>query len=831
MQKIFLLLFLISLSSYAQNFTVSGYMEDDETGEKLIGATVFIPSETAGTLSNTYGFYSVTLPKGTYEFQFTYIGYQPEIRTIDLSSDQTLNINLKPSLTLKEVEVVVNKVEKIQENTQMSKIDVPISQIKALPAFLGEVDIMKAIQLLPGVQSGSEGGSGIYVRGGGPDQNLILLDGVPVYNASHLLGMFSVFNADAVKNVELIKGGFPARYGGRLSSVVNISMKEGNTKEIHGSGSISVISSKLTVEGPIIKDRTAFILSGRRSYIDLLTRPLIKKSGSYDNSGLNSNGNSYENSGNDSGGYYLQDFNAKINHKFSEKDRLYLSAYTGRDKGFAKSKYFSKETKPNGDIVNENSEDIDFSLGWGNFISTLRWNHQFSKKLFSNTSLIYSNYDFNVDIDYKDKYFNVYEEPELSLIDTFSYDDKNKLEYLSGIKDYGVKLDFDYIPKPNQYIKFGGNVTHHEFSPGVISIKEESTGEVLSDTSYTDGKVNATEAYLYIEDDIKLTPRLKANIGLHGSVFGVQDTAYWSVQPRLSMRYLISDDWSVKASYANMTQYLHLLTSSNISLPTDLWVPPTKQIGPQRSWQVALGTAYTISEGLEISAEGYYKEMKDLISYKEGNSFVLLSDSWENAVTVGDGKSYGAEVFLQKKTGRTTGWLGYTLSKTDRTFKEINNGNTYPYRYDRRHDISLALTHQINEKWDVGVVWVYGTGNAVSLPRSNYDAYNESDFQETTTYGDYYPFGNQGDITTFGEKNDYRMASYHRLDIAFNRKTKRKWGEGIWTFGAYNVYNRRNPFLILESTDYDFETNSSKQVYEQFSLFPILPNISYAFKF
>jgi len=462
----------------------------------------------------------------------------------------------------------------------------------------------------------------------------------------------------------------------------------------------------------------------------------------------------------------------------------------------------------------------------------LRWNHQFSQKLFSNTSLIYSNYDFDVDIDFKDKSFDVYEQPEIDRIDTFSYDDKNRLQYLSGIKDYGVKLDFDYIPKPNQYIKFGGNFTYHKFSPGVLSFKEETIDEVLSDTSFTDGNVNATEAYLYIEDDIKLTPKLKANIGLHGSIFNVQDTTYWSLQPRLSLRYLISDAWSVKASYANMTQYLHLLTSSNISLPTDLWVPPTKQIGPQRSWQAALGAAYTISEGLEISVEGYYKEMKDLISYKEGNSFVLLSGSWENAVTVGDGKSYGAEVFLQKKTGKTTGWLGYTLSKTDRTFREINNGNTYPYRYDRRHDISLALTHQINDKWDVGMVCVYGTGNAVSLPRANYDEYNEFEFEEMVNFNQFDPYsGNQGDITTYGEKNDYRMASYHRVDIAFNRKTKPKWGEGIWTFGAYNVYNRRNPFLILESTDYDYETQSSKQVYEQVSLFPILPNISYAFKF
>jgi len=774
------LLLLPCSASWAQKYTVSGFIKDAASGESLIGANVFDKNTQSGNSSNTYGFYSLTLPADSVTLIYSYVGYAPQKFTFYLDKDTTLNVELISNAVLDEIVVKANEGEAIQEITQMSSISVPISQIKSLPSFMGEVDVLKVLQLLPGVQSGSEGSSGMYVRGGGPDQNLILMDGVPVYNASHLFGFFSVFNPDAINNVELIKGGFPARYGGRLSSVIDISMKEGNMKEFKGEGSIGLISSKLTLEGPISKDKTSFIVSGRRTYIDLLARPLIKAS----------------TDGDETVGYYFYDLNAKINHKFSDKDRLYLSAYLGDDKGYS---FYRDDYDYQFDRTKYEEE---VGLRWGNITSALRWNHVYNPKLFSNLTLTYSRYRFNTKAEETSETIE-------------SNGDKNfyyyQWLYHSGINDLAAKIDYDFIPSSNHYIRFGASATYHTFSPGALNVKEN----VFVDTTLGAQKTYALEFASYIEDDFEVNRMLKINAGLHFSGFKVNGKLYTSLQPRLSTRLLLADDLSLKASYVKMTQYIHLLTNSGIGLPTDLWVPATDKIKPQQAHQLALGLAKTFKKTYEISLEGYYKTMDNLIAYKEGSSFVGIGTDWQNKVERGKGQSYGAELFIQKKEGKTTGWIGYTLSWTHREFDNLNFGKRFPYKYDRRHDLSVALVHHWKDHIDVSMSWVYGTGNAVTLPKASYQG-------STHSYGSYY-----GDeIYYYGDRNSFRMNDFHRLDLSIAFRKKKKWGERTWTFGVYNTYNRKNPFYL----DIGYDDHGNRK-FVQYSLFPIMPSVSYSFKF
>jgi outer membrane receptor for ferrienterochelin and colicin len=784
----FFLLFMCGFVQ-SQNYTISGYIEDASSGEKLIGANVYDKKTFKGSTSNVYGFYSLTLPKDSVELVVSFVGFQPQTFCLYLDKDLKQNVSLSSSIELKTVEIVASQSEAIQEKSQMSSIVVPMEQIKALPSLLGERDVLKILQLLPGVQSGGEGTSGLYVRGGGPDQNLILLDGVPVYNASHLFGFFSVFNPDALNHVELIKGGFPARYGGRLSSVIDIRMKEGNTKKFKGEGSVGLVASKLTLEGPIIKDKTSFIVSGRRTYIDILTQPIIRAA-------------SRANGTEATAGYYFYDMNAKINHKFSDNSRLFLSAYMGNDKFYARSKDSYLYDNIRHTVKNE------FGLGWGNLTTALRWNKIVTKKLFSNTTLTYSRYRFYADVGYSDKQEGV----NINQTESFNF------RYLSGIHDWAGKADFDYLPNPNHSVKFGIGNIYHTFTPGINTFRSSGDGSPV-DTTFGAQRIYAHEFSTYAEDDIKMGARLKANIGIHFSGFNVSDTTYFSLQPRVSSRYLISESWSAKASYATMTQYLHLLTNASIGLPTDLWLPVTRRVIPQQSEQYATGLAYTYKNDYEISLEGYYKKMKNLIEYKDGASFFDSNTDWQDKIEVGKGWSYGAEVFVQRKVGKTTGWIGYTLSWTNRQFENLNFGKVFPYRYDRRHDIGIAITHKMNDKVDFGIVWVYGTGNAVTLPTERYianDLYN------------YYLPGNgyYNTIENFDSRNGFRMPSYHRLDVSVNFKKEKKWGEAEWSLGLYNAYSRRNPFYLYIGTD-DFGNRKLKQV----SLFPIIPFISYNFKF
>ncbi|MEO0330884.1 MAG: TonB-dependent receptor plug domain-containing protein, partial [Bacteroidota bacterium] len=725
------------------------------------------------------------LPKDSVNLVYSYVGYQPQAARLLLTQDTVINIELSESARLDEIVISAAEADKIQEVTQMSSISVPVEQIKSLPAFLGEVDVLKTLQLLPGVQSGNEGTSGIYVRGGGPDQNLILLDGVPVYNASHLFGFFSVFNADAINNVQLIKGGFPARYGGRLSSVIDISMKEGNMKEFHGEGSLGIIAGKLTLEGPIVKDKTSFIISGRRTWIDVLARPLIRS----------------QTDGEETVGYYFYDLNAKVNHKFSDRDRLYLSAYLGDDRFYARYQY---EDITNG--VQLEDED-EAGLQWGNITSALRWNHMFTPKLFSNTTLTYSRYRFDINNEYRYEYLNNSGNGVLV--------DQGLARYLSGIEDFAAKIDFDYIPSPQHYVRFGVSAIRHRFRPGALNVRynDEVSDETL-DTTLGSQETDAVEFAAYAEDDLELGHRLKFNIGLHFSGFRVNDEFYTSIQPRIAGRYLLNEQLSLKASYVQMAQFIHLLTNSGIGLPTDLWVPATDQVRPQTAQQWALGGAYNWQSGYEISLEGYYKDMRNLIEYREGANFIDVNEDWQNKVAVGDGRSYGAELLIQKKQGRTTGWLGYTLSWTDRQFDELNFGERFPYKYDRRHDLGVAVVHQWRERVDLSATWVFGSGNAITLPTAIYSGRGNSFFG--------------GSIYHYGERNGYRMRAFHRLDASITFRKKTRWGERAWVLGVYNAYSRRNPFYLY--LDESAEPNREGQ-FRQVSLFPIIPSISYRFNF
>ena len=804
------ILTLFITNVFGQNkHTISGYITDKNNGESIVGVNIYCKKLNLGVTSNTYGFYSLTLPEGAYDISYSFIGYKTENKNFNLNNSVRYDIEFQLS-SININEVVVTAEKNIVEKTQTSMIDIPIEQIKTIPALLGEVDVLKAIQLLPGVQS-SEGSSGFYVRGGGPDQNLILLDGVPVYNASHIGGLFSVFNADAIKTVRLTKGGFPARFGGRLSSVLQIDMKEGNMKEFRGDATIGIISSKLTLEGPIIKDKTSFIVAGRRTYADLFVKPFMPESTDLT--------------------LYFYDLNAKINHKISKNDRIYLSAYMGND-AFGVDYDGSQDGGQGGKGPSEDGTLI-FGLGYGNITSTLRWNHLFSDKLFSNTTLTYSRYSFHTDFG-------------LSSTQSTTFGDENfniDYGYLSGIEDLGGRIDFDYAPNPNHDIKFGTSYTYHHFFPGESNLNfsiDFPTLDTLNQDVNIDtvinfsGNTNVHEMFFYFEDNVKITNRLKANIGLHvgyyslanntsttniGLMQKINNKTNYSFEPRVSARYLLSEDWSVKASYAKMQQNIHLLSNSSVGFPSDIWVPAIDSVPSQTSEQWAANVTTQLYNGqFELSLEGYYKTMSDLIAYKAGYSNLESDEAWENAVeTGGEGESYGAEIFLQKKKGKTTGWIGYTLSWTNRRFDNINFGKWYPYKFDRRHDFSLVISHKFNEKWDVGATWVYGTGNALTFPQGVYLGMPHNNHWDNGMSAEL--------VESYGSRNSTRLPEYHRLDFAVNKHSKKQKWESTWSLGAYNLYNRKNPWFAYLA----YEDN--QRVAKQVSLFPIIPSISYRIQF
>ncbi len=818
MQKTILsiLLFLFAKDFiYAQSsekFTISGYVREKSSGELLPGVSIYVKGKKIGTQTNNYGFYSMTLTQAeALTFVYSFIGYKAESKSIQLTKNQEVNVILIPEdRILEEVKVVADAPEnqRVSEQVQMSQISIPIQQIKEIPALLGEKDVLKVLQLMPGVQKGSEGNSGIYVRGGGPDQNLLILDDAPVYNASHLFGFFSVFNGDALKSVELTKGGFPARFGGRLSSVIEMQMKDGSRDKLHVEGGIGLLASRLVVEGPIDKKhKSSFLISGRRTYIDAIVRPFINKTDG-------------------DGGYYFYDLNAKLNYDFGQKDKLYLSGYFGKDVFFGLSK--SRDGLEN-----------EVGLNWGNKTATLRWNHLFNERLFANTSLILSDYLFKI----------YATDQSISGGKQLNFE----LSYSSRIQDIGFKTDFDFLPNPQHAIKAGIALTKHQFSPSAIVVKDDAVSTFRQEVE----TIDATEGGVYIEDTYRPTDNLKINAGFRLSTFKTNKVSYLNPEPRLAVALSLPNNLALKASYATMNQYIHLLSNSGASLPTDLWVPSTEKVPAQRSKQVAIGIAKDFTEkNLALTVEGFYKEMDNIIALKEGSSFLLLEDgpeavadekakgkTWDDQVTTGKGKSYGAEILLQRKVGKFTGWVGYTLSWIKHQFPELNFGEEFWARYDRRHDVSVVGIYHISPKTTLSGTWVYGTGNAITLNSATYSGgenvlgttptgviYNPDNFTKTPVFGGF--FSNTRQVPDYGSRNNFRAEAYHRLDVGIQfHKQMKKGHQRTWEISVYNLYGRRNPFFYNFTSTYNFKTQTTERALTRYSLFGIIPSVSYSFKF
>lgn len=777
-----------SLASNAQHkFTISGTVYEKGSEETLPGVVVVQLTDQSGTVTNAFGFYSITLPEGPVKLAYQFVGYATIVKEFELHANMIMDIRLENTAVLQEVEISAEMQERISEETRMSTIDIPIDQIKNIPALLGEKDVLKVIQLMPGVQKGSEGQTGFYVRGGGPDQNLIMLDDATVYNANHLFGFFSIFNGDALKSVELTKGGFPARYGGRLSSVLEMRMKDGNKEKLHGEAGIGLLSSRLTLEGPVKKGVSSFLVSGRRTYIDILAQPFIMAA-----------------SEGAMAGYFFYDFNAKYNHVIDSLNRIYVSGYFGKDKFYFRDR----------------RSDDQLSKGsflWGNATATARWNHIHNEKVFSNTSLIFTNYDLTI---------KVREEMDA--------DDYYELRYRSGIQDYSVKYDLDIIPNPNHYIRTGAIGIYHLFRPSAVVVK--SSG--IHDNIDREEKIPSLESAIYVEDDWGMTDRLKVNYGVRLSQYLAQKKTYFRPEPRIAARLMLAKDLSLKGSYAIMNQYVHLLSNTGANLPTDLWVPATERIGPQQSQQYALGLARDIPKhNLMVSLEGYYKTMDGVISYTEGASFLDVGAQnadddplkWQENVTTGKGKSYGAEVLIQRKRGKLNGWIGYTLSWTKLQFDELNFGREFFARYDRRHDISVVAIYTISERLTLSATWVYGTGQAITMPLATYTADRPyATFDNTgTSSGNVYGFYAAQD---YGEKNAFRMKAYHRMDVGLQWHKKLKRCEKTFELGFYNLYNRKNPFYYYIQSSYDSNTGNVSNKLMQMSLFPILPSFTWTYK-
>ena len=766
-------------TSPLKNVVISGFIEDAASSERLIGASVIDDTSRNGTITNTYGFFSFSSTSGDKAMTFSYIGYTPQSFTFNLTHDTAINIKLEAGSVLNTIEVNAKKQDRIENTVQMSRVTVPIEQIKRMPMLLGEADVLKSLQLLPGVKAGDEGTSGIYVRGGSPDQNLILLDGVPIYNAAHVGGIFSVFNADAIRNVTLTKGGFPARFGGRLSSVLEIDTKEGNKQSWHADGTIGLVSSKLLIEGPIVKDKFSVMLSARRTYLDLIISPFLNLS-----VGNKLNLNFY-------------DINAKLNYKINDKHNLFLSVYKGRD-NFGNSFDGSTNTS-----VSSSTSGFYF----GNLMSALRWNYKISNRLFVNTTASYTEYNFN--------YIN-------TNITNFNNNGGNSISrsgsiFSTLVKDWSLKTDFDYNLNAHHLIRFGAGSTFHTFIPNFTTILLDKKDSVFGNRSTA-----AIESDIYAEDDLHFG-RFRANIGLHASLFNVRSTNFSSLQPRLNASYTLNNGFALKASYAQMTQYLHLLTNDALGIPTDSWVPTIPSVDPEQSKQIALGIAKTISNDYELSIEGYYKSMTGLVAYKEGSGFLTRDSIWENKITQGKGTAYGLEVLLQKKEGRTTGWIGYTLAWNNRQFDQINNGEEFSYKYDRRHELNIVVSHQFTKSFAISANWNYATGNAITLPDQ---AYRNVQFDD---YGSSY----LNNTIIYSKRNAYRTRAIHRLDISFEFAKQRKHYLRKWSFGLYNAYNRGNPYYFDIKQDNQIVNGKLITTFQlqQNNLIPLLPFFSYNIKF
>lgn len=767
---LFLLFFSNSLNAQEKS-TISGTITDSSNGEELLGASIWISELSSGGITNEYGFYSLTIPNGSYTLSISYIGYETLIKEISLTESFRLNVNLQPeSTSLDEVVVTSERKDGNIKSPQMSATSLEIKEIALVPVVFGEQDVIKTIQLLPGIKS-SEGGGGFFVRGGSADQNLILLDEAPVYNASHLLGFFSVFNSDAIKDLTVYKGHIPAEFGGRASSVLDIQMNNGNNKKFNASGGIGLISSRLTIENPIVKDKGSFMISGRRTYLDLFLK--ASKDEDVRNSVL-----------------YFYDLNAKANYKFGEKDRVFISGYFGRDKFGA------------GDV---------FGFDWGNTTATIRWNHLFNDRLFSNTTALFSDYNYDVEI-------------------SGDEGENNGFNITSGIKDVSLKQDFKYFISPTNSLKFGLNGIYHSFIPGEI------TPDANSNINRSELQEKyAWEAAAYVSDDMEISEKLNFNFGLRYSWFAqvgpgdiytydedgdVETTetfddgkiveTYGGIEPRAGLTYLLNEESSVKASYGRNRQYLHLVSNSTSGTPIDIWIPSSNNVKPQIADQYALGYYRNFKENAyESSFEVYYKDMQNQVDYRTGAE-LIFNENVESQLLFGKGWSYGAEFYFKKNIGKLTGWLSYTWSKTEREFEGIDNGDPYPANWDRTHDLSLVGIYKLNPKWTLSASFVFQTGNAITYPVGKYQVDDEV-------------------INLYDTRNDNRLPDYHRMDLGATWQLKKtEKFESSLNFSVYNAYGRKNAFLI-NFQEAENDPNRTEAV--KLSLFSFVPSVTYNFKF
>ncbi len=763
------LLFVSGISPAQEKFTISGTLKDATTGEVLIGANIYIRTLKTGTSTNVYGFYSLTLPAGRYETEFSYIGYDTKNETINLNMNRKFNLELKPAVNLAdELIITAEKADENIKSVEMGITKFKPSMVKTVPILFGEQDILKTIQFLPGVKASSEVNSGFSVRGGKADQNLILLDEAPVYNAYHMLGIFSVFNPDAIKDVKLIKGSFPASYGGRLSSVLDMTMNEGNNREFSSEGGIGLIFSRYTLQGPIVKEKGSFLISGRRTWADQFFR--FSKNEDTKNSKL-----------------HFYDLNMKANYQVGDNDRLFISGYFGRD------------------VIGYKDE---FDFNWGNSTATIRWNHIFSEKLFLNSSLIHSDFDYIIT----------------------SKSNSSNIKITSSIKDINLKEDFQYFKDPDNTFSFGLNLIHHKFLPGEITLadRQETYRQKISNKY-------AIESAVYFSHKYSANEKLNFDYGFRQSSFSIIgpgetysfdengrltgtksykknkiEKSYFGFEPRLTTNFILDENSSFKASYARNRQYIHLLSNSFASTPLDVWQPSTTNVKPEIADQVALGYFRNLlGNNIESSLEVYYKDLKNQIEYRN-NANIVLNQYVEGELVYGTGRSYGAELFVKKKNGRLTGWISYTLSKTERKFEKINDGKYFPAKNDRTHDFSIVSMYKANPKWSFSATWTYHTGDAVSFPSGKYIV--------------------DGRIANYyTERNGYRLPSYHRLDLGITHENKkRKWFESNWNFSLYNAYGRKNAFAVYFR---ESKTSPGSMEAVRVSLFKFFPTFTFNFKF
>ena len=778
---LFCALFFTQFSFAQEQFTVSGTISEAETGETLIGATVNVAAFNQGTTTNEYGFYSISLPANQeLELQFSYIGFQNVTKTITLTEDLKLDVELGEGIQLDEVVVKANSFQEQLSSTQMSVEVLSAREAKLLPALMGEVDILKTIQLKPGIPSGSEGRTGLFVRGGASDQNLIVLDEAIVYNPNHLFGFFSTFNADAVKDLRLYKGGFPPQYGGRLSSVIDVKLKEGNNKKFSGAGGIGLISSRLTLEGPIQKGRSSFIVSGRRTYVDIFTRALNR-------SNAENNPDAFQ-----IPDYFFYDLNTKINYQLGEKDRIFLSGYFGRD------------------VFKFDDDFFNFNFNWGNATGTARWNHQFSPRLFANTTFTYSDYEYEIE----------------NVITDFSF----KVD--SRIRDAAGKVDFYFNESDRQTMRFGASAIYHRFTVGRLQAGSDD-GEI----SFSAGQeLDGTEFGVYFSDELKVSPRLTLNGGLRLSGFVNDNKTYTGLEPRISSNFRLNDRVAFKASYARMLQYVHLVSTSGVALPTDIWYPSTDLVKPQVSDQFAVGGSFQLGQQFFLNNEYYYKRLDNQIDFIDGAQ-LFANDELEQEFAFGDGYAYGMELSLEKKEGKLQGWIGYTLAYIRRgNFRgpkaDIMDGRYFAPPFDRRHDISVVAFYDFEKNsgpfknLKATATWVYGSGDLAWLPSGRF------------TYQDIPGANFQAAVPVFGDRNTFRLPAYHRLDVGLVRTFNPKWGESDLTVSVYNAYNRLNPFFVFLEPEFRtidvggtmFEVPEGITAKQQ-SLFPIIPSVTWNFKF